>query len=167
MVGMAKSHLGSNPIPTRNTQTYLVPQGPREWDRTVSECLLRRDGSAVDCCRGRGSGCSRLGYGISPLGRGHHYPCHRATGTYTGLGNRLLKGTNRTLCAPAPRRKEQWPKRLTQTCRCMTQKAWALPGRYHRLIPTLERGNLHAGRVWLVQSLTARRSWNQSVSALS
>ena len=25
-------------------------------------------GSAVDCCRGRGSGCSRPGYGISPLG---------------------------------------------------------------------------------------------------
>ena len=35
---------------------------------------------------------------------------------YTGLGNRLLEGTNKTLCAPGPRRKEQWPhKRLTQT----------------------------------------------------
>ena len=32
-------------------------------------------------------------------------------------GNRLLEGTNRTLCAPGPRRKEQWPhKRWTQTC---------------------------------------------------
>ena len=31
--------------------------------------------------------------------------------------NRLLEGTNRTLCSPRPRRKEQWPhKRLTQTC---------------------------------------------------
>ena len=30
---------------------------------------------------------------------------------------RLLEGTNKTLCAPGPRRKEQWPhKRLTQTC---------------------------------------------------
>jgi len=28
----------------------------------------------VDCCRGRGSGSSRPGYGISPLGGGHHYP---------------------------------------------------------------------------------------------
>ena len=37
--------------------------------------------------------------------------------TYTGLGNRLLEGTNKTLCTPGPRRKEQWPhKRLTQTC---------------------------------------------------
>ena len=32
-------------------------------------------------------------------------------------GNRLLEGTNKTLCAPGPRRKEQCPhKRLTQTC---------------------------------------------------
>ena len=28
--------------------------------------------SPVDCCRGRGSGCSRPGYGISPLGGGRH-----------------------------------------------------------------------------------------------
>ena len=38
------------------------------------EHLLWRYGSAVDCRRGRGSGCSRLGYGIIPLGGGHHYP---------------------------------------------------------------------------------------------
>ena len=32
-------------------------------------------------------------------------------------GNRLLEGTNKTLWAPGPKRKEQWPyKRLTQTC---------------------------------------------------
>ena len=31
-------------------------------------------------------------------------------------GNRLLEHTNKTLCTPGPRRKEQWPyKRLTQT----------------------------------------------------
>ena len=44
----------------------------RDWDWTVSECLLWRSGSAVDCCRGRGSGCSRPGYGISPLEGGRH-----------------------------------------------------------------------------------------------
>ena len=33
------------------------------------------------------------------------------------LGNRLLEGTNKTLCAPGPRRKELWPhKRPSQTC---------------------------------------------------
>ena len=32
-------------------------------------------------------------------------------------GNRLLEGTNKTLCPLGPARKEQWPyKRLTQTC---------------------------------------------------
>ena len=32
-------------------------------------------------------------------------------------GNRLLEGTNNTLCIPRPRRKEQWPhKILSQTC---------------------------------------------------
>ena len=42
---------------------------------------------------------------------------HRATRTHTGLGKQTLGGTDRTLWAPGPRRKEQWPyKRLTQTC---------------------------------------------------
>ena len=50
--------------------------------------LLRRYGSAVDCRRGRGSGGSRLGYGISPLGG----VTINHTRTYTGLGNRLLEG---------------------------------------------------------------------------
>ena len=79
MVGGANSCLKSNPIPTRDAkraQTNLVhtrAQGPhRDWDRTVFECLLWRYRSAVDCHRDRGSGCSRLGYGISHLGRGHH-----------------------------------------------------------------------------------------------
>ena len=79
MVGGVKSHLESNPIPTRNTQraqTNLVhsrTQRPhRDWDRTVFECLLWRYGSAADCCKGRGSRCSRPGYGINPFGGGQH-----------------------------------------------------------------------------------------------
>ena len=52
----------------------------------ITECLLQRYGSAVDCHRGRGSGCSRHGYSISSLGGGHHYPHYRAARTYTGLG---------------------------------------------------------------------------------
>ena len=82
------------------------------------ECPLWRYGSAVACHRDRGSGHSRLGYGISPLGRDRHLPHHRAARTYTGLGNKLLEVKNRTLCAPKPRKKEQWPhKRLTQLTR--------------------------------------------------
>ena len=37
--------------------------------------------------------------------------------TYTGLGKQILEDTHKTLYAPGPRRKEQWPyKRLSQTC---------------------------------------------------
>ena len=61
------------------------PRDPRDWARTVFGCLLRRYGSAVACRRGRGSGCSTSGCGISPLGGGRHSPHYRATRTYTGL----------------------------------------------------------------------------------
>ena len=43
-------------------------------------------------------------------------------------GNRFLEGTNKTLCTPGPKRKEQWPhKILTQTC---TWVSWSLPRRH-------------------------------------
>ena len=50
-------------------------QDPETSQRVGQNCVRvcpRRPGSAVDCCRGRGSGCSRPGFGISPLGGGHH-----------------------------------------------------------------------------------------------
>ena len=49
-------------------QTLHAPghKDPTETDRTAFEHLLWGYGSAVDCHRGRGFGCSRLGYGISP-----------------------------------------------------------------------------------------------------
>ena len=79
MVGGTKSHLESNPKPTRDTQRAQTNLGytktqrtHRDWARTVSECLLQRYQSAVACCRGRNSGCSRSGHGISPLGGGRH-----------------------------------------------------------------------------------------------
>ena len=43
----------------------------------------------------------------------------------TGLGKQILGCTNRTLCAPGPRRKEQWShKRLTQTCLWVSRSLW-------------------------------------------
>ena len=80
MVGVVKPHLESNPIAARDAwraQTNLVctrtqrPCRVRGWARTVFECLLWRSGSAGACYRDRGSGCSRPGYGRSPLGGGH------------------------------------------------------------------------------------------------
>jgi len=44
-------------------------------------------------------------------------------------GNRLLEGTNKTLCAPGPRRKEQGPhKGLTQTCPWVSRSPWQRNG---------------------------------------
>ena len=69
MVGGEKSHLESNPIPTRDTQRAqkksLYASGSRdpteiEPNLPLSvECLLQRRGSPVACYRDRGSGCSR------------------------------------------------------------------------------------------------------------
>ena len=102
------------PIPARDakrTQTNLVHTRTqrlrRDWDRTVSECLLWGSGSvsAVGCCRGRGSGCSRLECGIALL--------EEVTINPTTDSRRMQTEP----CAPGPRRKEQWPhKRLAQTC---------------------------------------------------
>ena len=61
------------------------------------ECLLWKYGPAMDCRRDRGSGCSRPGYGISPLGGGRHEPQHRATRTYTGLGKQTFGGNKQNL----------------------------------------------------------------------
>ena len=74
----AKSHLESNHITARDTQRLkqtlcaLGPRDPTETEPELFKCLLWRNGSAVACCKGRDSGCSRPGYGISPLGGGRH-----------------------------------------------------------------------------------------------
>ena len=44
--------------------------GGRELDIIEVTWVMYR--SEVDCFRGRGAGCSRPGYGICPLGGGHH-----------------------------------------------------------------------------------------------
>ena len=67
-----KSHTRQRCLEGSNLMCTRTQRPHRDWDRTVFECLLRRYGSAVDCWKGRGSGCSRPGYGISPLGGGHH-----------------------------------------------------------------------------------------------
>lgn len=75
---------------------------------------------------------------------------------------------NRVVKTAPKVRWQRWQKRFITEDSLSAKDAMfliTLPGRYHRLIPALERGNLHAGRV--VQCLTARRRWNQSMSALS
>ena len=78
LVEGVKSHLESNPIlpetfgGLKQTLCASAPRDPTVTPRTVFECLLWRYASAVDCHRAGALGCSRPGYGISPLGRGHH-----------------------------------------------------------------------------------------------
>ena len=48
------------------------PREPTEIEPELYLCLLQRYGSSGGFCRGRGSGCSRSGYVISPLGGGCH-----------------------------------------------------------------------------------------------
>ena len=46
-----------------------------------------------------------------------------------GLGKQTLGGHSKTLCAPEPKRKEQWPhKRLSQTCLSMFWSLWRRRG---------------------------------------
>ena len=78
-VAEVKSHLESNPIPTRDAQRAQTKScAHQETPQRLSQTCLwmfvppTEVWSAVDCHRGRGSGCSRPGYGISPLGGGHH-----------------------------------------------------------------------------------------------
>ena len=49
------------------------------------------------CHRGRGSGCSRPGFGISPLAGGHHLPHHRISRPYIGLGIQTVRGHRQNL----------------------------------------------------------------------
>ena len=80
MVGGVKFSLKSNPIPGRDTRMaqtkpcahQKTPQRLNQSCLWMFECLLQWYRSAVVCHRGKGSGCSRPGYGINPVGGGHH-----------------------------------------------------------------------------------------------
>ena len=67
----------------------------------------------MDYSRGRGSECSRPGYGtsplgggISPLGGGTINPFIDTLDLTEDWGNRLMNGTNKILYTPGPREKE-------------------------------------------------------------
>ena len=109
MVGGAKSHLESNPIPARNAwRAQIKPCAQQETPQRKSQsCLCMFECLLWKYRPGRGSGCRRPGYGISPLARGCHQPHHRATRTYTGLEKQTLGGHKQNLFATGPRRKEK------------------------------------------------------------
>ena len=62
-------------------------------------------------------------------------------------GNRLLEGTNKSLCALGPRRKEQWPhKRLTQTCLWVSSSLWQRCG---SAVVWVRVGDTECGRAFM------------------
>ena len=136
MVGGAKSCLESNPTPTRDVrraQTNFVRIRTqilhRNWARTLFECLLQRYGSAVAFCRGRGSGCSKPGYDISPLEGGRHDPHHRATTTYTDLGKQTLGGHKQNLVHTRTQRSIETETELCLSVSCRgTGQQWPSAG---------------------------------------
>ena len=79
--------------------------------------ILQYISPSVGLLQCRGSGCSRLGYGISLFEEVTINSTIDPPELTQGWGNRHLEGTNKTLCAPGPRGREQWfNKRLIQIC---------------------------------------------------
>ena len=100
----------------------------RDWAKTVFECLLQ--GSAVDCWRCKGSGCSRPGYGISPLGEVTINPTIDPS-EITGDWETQSWRAQTKACAhqdPGERSSdstEDWPR---LTCECPGVSAWVSSG---------------------------------------
>ena len=95
----AKLHLQLNSILARDAQRAQT-KPCKHQDNTqrlsqtccwVSECLLRRYGSAMACCRSMDSGYCRPGYGTAFLEEVTINPT-RAARTYTGLEKQTLGG---------------------------------------------------------------------------
>ena len=80
-------------------QTLFAP-GPRDPTETETELYLSVSCGGTDqqgSAQGQGSGYSRPGCGISLPGGSFHYPHHRATRTYTGLGEQTFGGRKQNL----------------------------------------------------------------------
>ena len=61
----------------------------------------------MDFCRGRALGAADLGMARALLEEVAVNPTIELSELTQNWGRRLLQGTNRTLCAPGPRKKEQ------------------------------------------------------------
>ena len=110
MVGGVKSRLESNPISARDAQRLKQTLcAPQHRDPTETEPEL---GLSVSC-RGTGQqwtslraaalGAADLGMALALLEEVAIYPTIEPPGLTQDMGNRLLEGTNKTVCAPGPR----------------------------------------------------------------
>ena len=109
------------PETLRGLKHILCAPGPRDPTETETElCLGVSWGGTGQQWPATGAGAlgaAGLGMAQALLEEVTINPTIELLELTQDWGNRLLEGTNRTLCAPELRRKEQWPhKRLTQTC---------------------------------------------------
>ena len=130
-IGEAKSRLELNPTPTRDAQraqTNLVCTRTQRPPQRLSQNCVWVSPEEVQVSsglmQGQGLWVKQTWVWHKPSWTRSPLTHHRATKTYSGLGNRLLEGTNRTLCTRI-RRREQGPhKRLTQTCTWVSRSLW-------------------------------------------
>ena len=120
-----KSHLASSPIPARQTlrglkQTLCKPR-PKIPQRPRQNCVwVSPEEVQVSSGRPQGQGLWEQHTWV------WHKPSYRRSPStlpqelpelMQDWGKSLSEGTNKTLCVPGPRRKQQWShKRLTQSC---------------------------------------------------
>ena len=106
--------------PSRRRSPLILPQSRWADNPQIVEQLHQRNPCTAKNVLGspKDSPTWGLGKGTkNPQGIWLWRPVGFDYRNYTRLWKQLLKGTNKTLCIPGPRRKEQWPhKRLTQTC---------------------------------------------------
>ena len=109
----------------KQTLSISEPREPTETDTDLYLSVFCGGGFSSRLPQGQGLWEQQTWVWHSPLGGGCHLLHHRTARTYTGLGNKLLEGTNRTLCAPGSRRKEQSShKRLSQICLGVSRSHW-------------------------------------------
>ena len=122
MIGGAKLHLESNPMPARDAQraqTSLVctrTQRPRLRQTCVWASLVEvRVSSGLP--QGQGLWMQQIWVWHKPSWRRLPLTPPQTLQNLHRTGKQTLGGQKQNLCTPGPERKEQWPhKRLTQTC---------------------------------------------------
>ena len=111
MVGGVKSHLESNPKPTRvawraQTKPCVHQEDATESEPDLFECLSVSCGGTGQQWPAVGTGAlgaGDLGMAVALLEAVAIYPTIEPPELTQDWGNRLLEGTNKTFCTPGPR----------------------------------------------------------------
>ena len=126
--GSACGRPGSHSVwhkPFKKRSPWTPPYSRQADDRQTAEQLCQRNPHTDKKVLG-----PTIDFQPGDQAKGLRTPKEYDFGGQWDLITRHLEGTNKTLCAPGPRRKEQWPrKRLTQTCLWGSRSLWRRRGR--------------------------------------